>query len=411
MEMEFKFLGGAEGIGRMGMTMESDRTRFLVEYGMSPEKPPEYPLEVGDVDHVFLTHCHLDHCGMIPAVCSRRDTDLFTTPLSAEVSEIIMYDSLKIAKAEGYPQKFSTGDIEKTMDSVVPITFGDIIEVDGIEIETHSAGHIPGAAMFEYRKDVSTVYTGDLHTRPTSLVDGARPVDCTNLFIEGTYGGRFHKNRKEEEKRFIEKINEVIDRGGTVIVPSFAIGRTQEVMCMLGNMPYEMWVDGMGRSVNRLYSNYKEYLSDPNKLKRARRKFNEVRNSGMRSKAARAEIIVTTGGMLDGGPVLGYLDRFKNDPNSAILLVGYQADDTNGRLLMDEGSIVLNGQTHKVECEIEKFDFSAHADHGQIVEFVKACDPDNVILMHSDTREMFLEDLADYNVILPETGKGFSLNV
>ncbi|NLL94422.1 MAG: MBL fold metallo-hydrolase [Thermoplasmatales archaeon] len=411
MDAKFRFLGGAEDIGRMGMTIDVGGARFLVEYGMSPEKPPQVPLEAGRVDRAFLTHSHLDHCGMMPSVCSRGTTELFTTPLTAEVGEILMYDSLKIAKAEGYPQNYTTGDIEKTMDSVVPLSFGDVIEVDGIEVETHPAGHIPGAAMFEYRSDVSTLYTGDIHTVPTSLVKGAEPVDCTNLFIEGTYGGRRHRNRHEEERRLINRVHEVIDRGGTVVIPSFAIGRTQEIMCMLSGLNYEMWVDGMGRSVSRLYSYYKEYLDDKGKLRKARRRFNEVRNSGMRTRAARAEIIVTTGGMLDGGPVLGYLDRLKDDPKSAVFLVGFQAEDTNGRMLVETGAININGQMTKIECELDRFDFSAHADHGQIVDFVRGCDPDNVILMHSDTRDLFLDDLADYNVILPETGKEFTLNV
>ncbi|MBQ7405396.1 MAG: MBL fold metallo-hydrolase, partial [Candidatus Methanomethylophilaceae archaeon] len=170
-------------------------------------------------------------------------------------------------------------------------------------------------------------------------------------------------------------------------------------------------VDGMGRSVTRLFLDYPEYIKDVKHLKAAKRKFNEVRNTNSRLSAKKGQIIVTTGGMLDGGPVLGYLNYLKDDPKSAVLLVGYQAEDTNGRLLMEQGCVKIDGEVVKVECELQKYDFSAHADHNQIVEFIKACDPDNVIMMHSETRDLFLPDLEDYNVILPETGVEFELDV
>lgn len=411
MKTEFRFLGGADMVGRMGMTMECKGETMLVEYGMSPSKPPEYPLQAPRVKHAFLTHSHLDHCGMMPAVCGRDRCELFTTPLTAEVGEIMMHDSLKIAKAENYPQPYSTGDIERTMKSVVPLEFEDEIELDHFDVRLHNAGHVPGAAMFEFKGDTSTLYTGDLHTIPTGLTEAAQPVDCENLFIEGTYGGRLHPDRKATEREFLEKIDEVVDRGGTVIIPSFAIGRTQEIMILLKDCGYDMWVDGMGRSVTRLYGDYPEYLANPKALKAARKRFSEVRTANMRKEARRADVIVTTGGMLDGGPVLNYLKGLKDDPKSAVLLVGYQAEDTNGRMLMESGAITVDGETHKIECEVQKYDFSAHADHRQIVDFVRACDPTNVILMHSETRELFLEDLADYNVILPKPGEAFQLDV
>lgn len=217
--------------------------------------------------------------------------------------------------------------------------------------------------------------------------------------------------KKTTIENFIAKVDEVIDRGGTVIIPCFAVGRTQEIMILLKDLGYDMWVDGMGRSVTRLFLDYPEYLRDPRALKSARRAFTEVRNSGMRKQANKGQIIVTTGGMLDGGPVLGYLRDLKNDPKNAILLVGYQAENTNGRLLMEQGCIVVDKEIVKIECEVQKFDFSAHAGHDELINFINRCDPENVIIMHSETRELFLPDLQDYNVILPNTGEEFELDV
>ena len=409
--MKFTFLGGADMVGRMGMTMEGDGMTVLVEYGLSPTKPPAFPIDAPHVDYAFLTHAHLDHCGMIPQVCGKYRCDLFTTPLSAEIGEIMMYDTLKIAKAEDYVQPYTTGDIERTMEAVIPMTYDDEITINHVDVAMLDAGHIPGAAMFDFQKDVSTLYTGDIHTETQKLVYGAKPRDCTNLFIEGTYGGRNHPPRKETEKAFLAKVEEVLDRGGTVLIPCFAVGRTQEIMMLLKDLGYEMWVDGMGRSVTRLFLDYPEYIRDIKSLKAAKRKFNEVRNSGTRDLAKKGEIIVTTGGMLDGGPVLAYLNYLKNDPRSAILLVGYQAEDTNGRMLMEQGCVKIDGEIVKIECELQKYDFSAHADHQQIVDFIKGCDPDNVIMMHSENREAFIDDLSDYNLILPETGKSFTPDV
>ncbi|MCL2032343.1 MAG: MBL fold metallo-hydrolase [Methanomassiliicoccaceae archaeon] len=411
MIMKFRFLGGADVVGRMGMTIEGDNKTMLVEYGMSPTKPPEYPLVPPRVDHLFLTHCHLDHCGMVPSVCGRDKCEVFTTPLSAEITEIMLYDSLKIATAEGYSEPYTIGDVERTLNLVVPFTFKDTIELGNTDVTLHSAGHVPGAAMFEFKYDNSTVYTGDLHTANQKLVFGAKPVKCKNLIIEGTYGGRNHPSRDETADAFIAKIDEVIDRGGTVIVPCFAVGRTQEIMIILKDLGYEMWVDGMGKSVTELFLSYPEYLRDPRTMRSAKKTFREVRNANMRKHSVKGQIIVTTGGMLDGGPVLGYLRTLKDDPKNAILLVGYQAEDTNGRLLLETGSIILDGEMVKIKCEIAKYDFSAHAGHDELVEFAKKCDPDNIVLMHSETRELFLPDLQDYNVILPELGKVFELDV
>ncbi|MDD3351620.1 MAG: MBL fold metallo-hydrolase [Candidatus Methanomethylophilaceae archaeon] len=411
MKVKYQFLGGADIVGRMGLTMEGPKKTILIEYGMSPSKPPEYPMQAPHVDHVFLTHAHLDHCGMVPVVCGRQNCELFTTPVTAEVGELLMNDSLKIAKAENYPQPYTANDVDRTMRNVVPLTFGDTIEIGRTDVTLYSAGHIPGASMFLFEGDTTTLYSGDIHTADQRLVSGAKPVDCETLFIEGTYGGRNHPPRSETEVRFLNKVREVVERGGKCIIPCFAIGRTQEIMLLLKDLKYEMWVDGMGRSVTRMFLDYPECLRDPKKLKAAKRNFNTVKNSNMRRNASRGQVIVTTGGMLDGGPVLGYVNSVKNDPKSAILIVGYQAEDTNGRMLLEQGSMVIDGESYKIECEVQRYDFSAHADHSEIVDFIQKCDPKNVIFMHSEVRELFLPDLQDYNVILPELGQEFEMEV
>lgn len=411
MTIKIRFLGGADVVGRMAALMDAGGRSIMVEYGMSPTKPPSYPLPAPKVDYAFLTHCHLDHSGMIPWLVSRYDNDVFTNPLTAEISEMLMYDSLKIAKAEGYPEPYNESDIERTMGNVIPMEFGDVIEVGELGVHMHSGGHIPGAMMFEFIDDGrSTLYTGDIHTINTRLVAAAKPSKCDNLIIEGTYGGRLHPDRKKTEKEFLEKVKEVIERGGKVLIPCFAVGRTQEIMMLLNGTPYDKWLDGMGRSISKVYMQYPEYLLNPNALRVARRSFNEVKRPQMRSKARKGEIIVTTGGMLDGGPVLNYIKNVKDDPLSAILITGYQAEDTNGRMLLEKGSMNIDGNIEKINCEVQRYDFSAHADHEQLIRFIHACDPENIMIMHSEHREPLFEDLSgDYNVILPELERTYEL--
>jgi putative mRNA 3-end processing factor len=217
-------------------------------------------------------------------------------------------------------------------------------------------------------------------------------------------------------------VKEVVGRGGKVIVPCFAVGRTQEVMLILKDMKLDMWVDGMGKTVNRLYLDYPEYLRNEKQFKQARNRFNEVRTPSGRDRARKGNVIVTTGGMMDGGPVMEYLKVVKDDPKSAILLTGFQVDGSNGRMLLDKGKILYKrpgvaellvpevAEEMKIKCEVQQFDLSAHADHNELLAFVRGCDPEKVVLMHSDTREALAKDLEDeYQVILPRTNQEIEL--
>jgi putative mRNA 3-end processing factor len=427
--MKIQFLGGADVVGRMGMLLNNKGATFLFEYGMRPSKPPSYPLPAPAVDHAFLTHCHVDHSGMIPWLCARYGTKVAATPSTISVSQLLLADTLKVADSEGYPRPFQPEDIRRAMGLFVPLDFGDVIDVGGFEIELHSAGHVPGAAMYELRGDRTTVFTGDMHTFNTRLVYGAHPVKCDNLIIEATYGGRLHPDRLKTEYQFLEKVKEVVQRGGKAILPCFAVGRTQEVMLILKDLKMDMWVDGMGKTVNRLYLENPEYLRSEKQLKQARSRFNEVRTPAGRSKARQGEVIVTTGGMMDGGPVLDYVEEVKNDPKSAILLSGYQVEGSNGRMLVDKGYIEVpdygGGRRYKspeeiftsvpkkqikVKCEVQQFDLSAHADHNELLAFIKGCDPENVVLMHSESREALAKDLQDdFKVIMPHQGQEIEL--
>jgi len=155
--------------------------------------------------------------------------------------------------------------------------------------------------------------------------------------------------------------------------------------------------------------NYPGYVRSVRKLKDAMSKTKVVGGKRRFESALRGEVIVTTSGMLDGGPVLRYIERLRDDPHSAILLTGYQVEGTNGRRLVDEGVIDLYGVDIKPKCELVQFDFSAHAGHNDLVKFVEGCDPEKVILMHGDNRQELAKDLEGVECIMPQEGQWIEL--
>jgi putative mRNA 3-end processing factor len=410
--MKVKFLGGAQEVGRLGILVETDGGKILFDYGMTATDPPSLPMQSPRVDALFLTHSHLDHCGMIPWLCDRyEDVPVYCTPVTQDVSTLLMNDSIKVAQAEGYPEPYDAGAVRRTMRSFRAIDFNDVTSVIGLEVATHSAGHIPGAAMYELNGSRNTLITGDYHTLNQRIVWGAEPVKCDDLIMESTYAGREHPDRQKTERDFLGKITEVVDRGGMAIVPSFAVARMQELMLLLRDTDFDYWMDGMGKTVTRMYLDHPEYLRSPKKLANADKRGHVVKNPKMKDQALNGEVIVTTSGMLDGGPVLSYLEKFKDDPKSAVLLTGYQVEGTNGRRLVDTGMIDFYGQLQKIACEVKSYDFSAHAGHSELIEFVKGCSPERVVLMHGDDRELLAEPLRKegFEVITPVNGKSFDL--
>jgi putative mRNA 3-end processing factor len=411
MHIQGEFLGGGHEVGRLGILLRCDGTRMLFDYGMTATSPPQYPKEAPPVDRMFLTHSHLDHCGMIPWLTARYDIDVVANPVSQEVALLLMEDSIKVGKAEGYPEHYDIGDVKVARKRFRDIDFGETVNSGKVQLMAHSAGHIPGATMYELRGKSTTLVTGDLHTIDTRLVKGAKPVKCDNLIMESTYSGRNHDDRSKTEYSLLKKIDEVMDRGGKVIIPAFAVGRTQEMLLLLKDSKREFWLDGMGRKVAKIYLSMPEYVRSGKKLRQAVNRTRLVRSVHGRSLAAKSDIIVTTSGMLDGGPVLGYLEHLKDDPKSAILLTGYQVEGSNGRKLLDGGVIDVNGATVKVNCEVQKFDFSAHAGHDQLLEFARGCSPEKIVLCHGDQRESLAKDLREdgFEVLLPRNGEKFSL--
>lgn len=179
----------------------------------------------------------------------------------------------------------------------------------------------------------------------------------------------------------------------------------------LASSGFETYLDGMARQVNEIYEAAPEYLADARRFRRAMEGVHVVEHPGDRRKALReAEVIVTTGGMLDGGPVLYYIGELYRDPKSSIYLTGFQVEGSNGRRLLDEGSLVIDETVLHPACEVVKFDFSAHAGHSDLVRVAKESRAETVVLMHGDHREALRDALEGFtSVVLPDNGKSFSI--
>jgi len=406
-----QFFGGCEEVGSLSMMLETEDLRVLFEYGMSPGKPPKIPLPPPPVDITLLTHAHLDHSGMIPWLCARQNTQVLGTELTHKVSNLLHKDSIKIAKMEGYSPPYDTAAIKESQHSFETIKTNQRKEIgENHELTCHSAGHIPGSLMFELKSSKTVLFTGDINSIDTRLVRGVKPVKCDILFLEGTYAGREHPPRQQLEKEFLDKVDEIVTRGGVAVIPAFAVSRSQELAMVLSKSGYNIWFDGMGKKVSKIFLKHPKNLRSPDELKKAINNINHVHSDHGRKLALKSEVILTSSGMMEGGPVLWYMNRLKNDKKSAVFLTGYQVEGTNGRLLMDKKKLDFYGVAEDVHCEVHSFDFSGHSGHSELVKFAKQCEPEKIVLFHSDNREPLVEPLSEFaQVYTPITGERVQL--
>ncbi len=396
--LELSFKGGCREVGRSGLLVNGE---ILLDYGIKAGEIPEYPKNGMEPKAVLVSHGHLDHCGAVPNLMY-LNPEVFMTPPTADFTALLGRDTLKLAETTlSGVSPFDSDDLQKLNHKTQRKDYGETFKTHGYNVCFYNAGHIPGASgiHIESESGESLFYTGDLSLQETRLVPGAEEFpEADTLVLESTYFGEDHVPRKETEERFIESIHETLDIGGTALIPAFAIGRTQEILMLLDAYGIRAYVDGMGRDVYKILKKYPEYLRNPDLLDRAFERATQVKNHLRESVLGEPAVIVTTAGMLNGGPVLYYLSRLYNDPGSKILLTGYQVEGTNGRLALEHRMIETRGDILSLKPAIEQYDFSAHCGDRELKQLVKDfCDKgtERVFVMHGEKTEAFAEWISE----------------
>ena len=412
----YHYLGGGNEVGNVGVVLEDKtKNRLLLDYGIAPTSPPRYPKEAPFVKNAIITHSHVDHLGMAPWLPANYNTNLHGTELTAEISRMMWNDCYKISSIEKYPLPWDKRDIDIAMDSWITHEFNHSWMQENWKLTLLNAGHIPGAGMLKVETDDKNIlFTGDFDTRNSPLTKGAKPEDVDILFIEGTYGGRNHADQELELSRFIDNVIRVTDNGGTVLIPAFANGRTQDMMMRLHqNCPeLDVHIDGMGKRITKLHLEHNQFLRNPSALNDAWNWSKRVSSKSDRKKALEADVIISTSGMLQGGPAIWYLNRLRHNMENEIFFTGYQAKDTGGRKLQTKSRLDIFGKEVNIPLKWEKFSFSTHAGHKEITEFVYSCDPQDVIIYHTDpnnSRPHLVEEFESngINTHSPENGHSY----
>ncbi|HLC36967.1 MAG TPA: MBL fold metallo-hydrolase [archaeon] len=417
MGMKVKFLGAAQEVGRSSFLVDYG-DKVLLDHGVKLHvEETSYPLEFNvNLDAVILSHAHLDHSGNIPHLYYNSNAINYMTSPTQEISHIMWKDTIKIANYDNVTPIYDKEQIDDALNNSFTVDYKKKIQIsDSTSFEFFDAGHICGAALTKLQmKNKTLLYSGDFKMHESRVHKGAdfKSVGKVDyLMIEATYGDRNQEDRIEVEKRFIESAQETVDNGGIALIPAFAVGRTQEIIQTLVDYKFSgnIYMDGMGKRVTQVFLRNPRYLRDQKALKKAMNKVKWIKDDRDRKKALKeGGAIVSTAGMLQGGPVYYYLPLIINDKKNKIILTGYQVEDTPGRTLMETGKLILEEEVFDVNCPYERFDFSAHADHDELFKAIELVNPEKVVLVHGDPKVMakFAAEIKEkgFTPVIPQLG-------
>lgn len=394
MAVKLKLLGAAKEVGRAGILLEIEKHTVLLDYGVSlKENEPEFPLPVQPrlLSAVALSHAHLDHSGALPLLYVSANPRLITTPLSLSLSELLIRDFMKLSK---YYVPYELNEVEAMRENCLPLTYGEGIDIGDLTLKVVDAGHIPGSAMTVIETpSLTIVYTGDYALHDTCLLrrGDANTLSKADLIImESTYAEFDHPPRDVVEKEFISSVEEVVSRGGTVLVPAFAVGRAQEILCVLAkyNASYPVYVDGMARAANELIAENLDLLREPGLFEKALETARVVRDWEDRKRAVNSPgVIISPAGMLRGGPSEFYMEKVMDNPKNAVFFVSYAIPETPARQVLESGIYSSPTKKGQVKARVEWYDFSAHCGKGELEETIASSKSTaRIVLMHGEER-------------------------
>jgi putative mRNA 3-end processing factor len=375
-ELQIGFLGGTREVGRIAITVKTNKTQVLLDYGAMLNHEPGFPRHIPpkEVDAILLSHSHLDHSGAIPIFYVQGKKPLYTNRMTAELNQLLIADFIHLSSYYlpfEYLELRSMTNNSKHIDFNTPQTIGDIT------FQFKNAGHIPGSVQTLIETQGKRIlFTGDYNITNTRLLEGAKMNygDLDAVITESTYATEEHTNRPQLERHFVDECTNIAERGGTALVPAFGVGRSQELACVLAAYHYEypVYLDGMAREVSRVMMSYPQFLKDPKATTDALHSAYWVEGWRDRRKACKTPgVIISPAGMLKGGPAMFYTSKIGKKANNAIFLVSYQIPGTPGKELLEKGVCVIDGKMRKVKAHVQHFDFSSHCGANELKEAIK----------------------------------------
>jgi len=418
--LQIRFLGATREVGRAAIAVRTAKTQVLLDYGVMLNHEPGFPMHVPpkEVDAIILGHSHLDHSGAIPVFFIHGKKPVYTNKLTAELSQLLISDFIHLSS---YYLPYEYLELRTMMRNINHVDFGVKETVGDITFEFRNAGHIPGSAQVLVEAEGRRLlYTGDFNLIDTRLLEGAKMDygDLDAVIIESTYANEDHPERLELEKNFVEAVTEVVERGGTVLIPAFSIGRSQEIACILAAHHFEhaVYFDGMAREASRLMMNHMRFLRDPKLFMDAIHSVNWVEGWRDRRKATKIPcVIISPAGMLKGGPAAFYISKIGKKSQNAVFLVSYQIPGTPGRELLEKGVCVIDGKLRKVKATVKHFDFSSHCGAKELKEAINRINGKaKVYVVHGaeGNCELFaswIEKEAGLEAVAPRPGDTFEV--
>ncbi|MBT8446348.1 MAG: MBL fold metallo-hydrolase [Gammaproteobacteria bacterium] len=439
MKTTLSFHGGAGTVTGSKYLLDTGRSRVLIDAGLFQGLKKlrllnwrEPPFDVDNIDALLLTHAHIDHGGYLPRLVRKGfSAPVYTTPASRDLAKLLLMDAAKIqeedaryANKKGFSKHkpalplYTAEDAEAACALMKPVDFGEWIDVtEDVRARFLNMGHILGSAMVElhvHKGDdpLRIVFSGDVGRYDVPLHSDPDPrPECEYLVVESTYGDRNHDHAPVEDQ-IRDALIRCFDRGGTALIPSFAVGRTQLVTYSLrtlineGKLPdVPIHIDSpMAVSATELYSDHihdtslDSVLTEdgrsrlfPNNVHFSR----TVKESKALNRMRGPRIVISASGMLTAGRVLHHLKRLLPDPKNLVMLVGYQAAGTRGRKMMEGGkTIKIHGEEVPVRAEfIPLGGLSAHADRDELLRWVRSGinTPHTIFVTHGeeDSQEAF----------------------
>ena len=317
------------------------------------------------------------------------NTDVYATPPTFDLSKLLIEDMLKIEK-NSHP--FDLPELNNMMKNAKEIGFKQKVTKGNATFELRESGHVIGGSTVLVESEKKRLfYTGDIKTNGSRMLREADfdigEIDL--LITESTYSQTEQKPRRESEKELIEFANEVMDRKGTLFIPSFSVERSQEMACILknANFKHKIIMDGMALKVNEIMFKHPEYLRDPKVFADAINDAVAIRDHKERKKAMEEPcVVISPAGMLVGGNAVFYLQQLAFNDRNGIALVSYQGEGTPGRKLLETGKVSTRGKDLKISAEVKQFEFSGHADRNELFEMIKKIRGNpKVLTVHGDT--------------------------